>query len=132
MIRLIIYFMARKSCHYPLPIVITITISTRSHKPYIVLPMASSSCNPDHMPWSGLKWTGNEPGVTRIKDMSNKLADEQLQKLNHLQQTVKDWEKQQQVQQERIEDLMKEIKKRDEVISCQKKLIDSLRSLLPQ
>ena len=97
--------------------------------------MASSSCNPDHpdhMPWSGLKWTGNEPGVTRIKDMSNKLADEQLQKLNHLQQTVKDWEKQQQVQQEKIEDLMQEIKKRDEVISCQKKLIDSLHSLLPQ
>ena len=92
--------------------------------------MASSSCDPDHMPWSGLKWTGNEPGVTRIKDMSNKLADEQL--LNHLQQTVKDWEKQQQVQQEKIEDLMQEIKKRDEVISCQKKLIDSLHSLLRQ
>ena len=90
--------------------------------------MSSSSCDPDHMPWSGLKWTGNEPGVTRIKDMSNKLADEQL--LNHLQQTVKDWEKQQQVQQEKIEDLMQEIKKRDEVISCQKKLIDSLHNLL--
>ena len=89
--------------------------------------MASSSCDPDHMPWSGLKWTGNEHGVTRIKNMSNKLADEQL--LNHLQQTVKDWEKQQQVQQEKIEDLMQEIKKRDEVISCQKKLIDSLHIL---
>ena len=81
------------------------------------------------MPWSGLKWTGNEPGVTRIKDMSNKLADEQLQQLNQLQQTVKDWEKQQQVQQEKIEYLMQEIKKRDEVISCQKKLIDSLHIL---
>ena len=91
---------------------------------------SSSSCNPDRMPWSGLKWTGNEPGVTRIKAMSNKLADEQL--LNHLQKTVKDWEKQQKVQNDRIEDLMNEIKKRDEVISCQKKLIDSLHSLLPQ
>ena len=62
--------------------------------------------------------------------MSNKLADEQL--LLHLKRTVKDWEKQQQVQQERIHDLMKDIKKRDEVINCQKKLIDSLHSLLPQ
>ena len=82
------------------------------------------------MPWSGLKWTGNEPGASRIKDISNKLSDEQ--RLNHLQKTVKDWEKQQQVQQERIKDLMEEIKKRDEVISCQKKLIDSLHSLLRQ
>ena len=62
--------------------------------------------------------------------MPNKLADEQLLNLNHLQQTVKDWEKQQQVQQEKIEDLMQEIKKRDEVISCQNKLIDSLHNLL--
>ena len=92
--------------------------------------MSSSSCDPDHMPWSGLKWTGNEPGVTRIKDMSNKLADEQL--LLHLKRTVKDWEKQQKVQNDTIEDLKKEIKKRDEVISCQKKLIASLHSLLPQ
>ena len=81
------------------------------------------------MPWSGLKWTGNEPGASRIKDISNKLSDEQ--RLNHLQKTVKDWEKQQQVQQEMIE-YLKEIMKRDEVISCQKKLIDSLHSLLPQ
>ena len=64
--------------------------------------------------------------------MSNKLADEQLQKLNHLQQTVKDWEKQQQVQQEKIEYLMQEIKRRDKVISCQAKLIDSLHILLRQ
>ena len=83
------------------------------------------------MPWSGLKWTGNEPGVDRIKEISkNKLSDEQL--LNHLQKTVKDWEKQQHAQQEHIEDLMNEIKMRDEVISCQKKLIDSLHSLLRQ
>ena len=62
--------------------------------------------------------------------MSNKLADAQL--LLHLKHTVKDWENQQKVQNDAIEDLKKEIKKRDEVINCQKPLIDSLHMLLPQ
>ena len=92
--------------------------------------------NPDHMPWSALKWTGNEPGVAniaaesrqqmdeqsriylygRLNDVEKELADkgnmieELAQELNGTQKLLKDAQEQLAEKAELNRDVMKQIK----------------------
>ena len=68
--------------------------------------MSSSSRDPDHMPWSGLKWSGNEPGVARIAAASRKLVDEQALLLKELDDGIK-------LKDKKIEELEKAIALKD-------------------
>ena len=78
--------------------------------------MSSSSRDPDHMPWSGLKWSGNEPGVARIAAASRKLVDEQALLLKELDDDIKQKDK-------KIEELHGVIAQKDKKIEELEKAI---------
>ena len=71
----------------------------------------SSSSNPDHMPWSSLKWTGNEREWAAIAAASRRRSDEQSRIwLQEDFRKVKDEAKcSQATMQSKIEDLQKEV-----------------------
>ena len=63
--------------------------------------------NPDHMPWSSLKWTGNEPGVANIAAESRRRMDEQSR--IYLYGRLKDVEKELADKDNMIEELAQEL-----------------------
>jgi DNA repair exonuclease SbcCD ATPase subunit len=63
--------------------------------------------NPDHMPWSSLKWTGDEPGVAKIAAESRRQMDEQSR--IYLYGRLKDVEKELADKDKMIEELTQEL-----------------------
>ena len=82
------------------------------------------------MPYSYLKWTGDEPGVARIAAASRRRADEQSRLW--LQADLKNATDEAQCSKEALQAVQEEVKKRDDVIAHQKALIDALHRLLEQ
>jgi hypothetical protein len=84
--------------------------------------------NPDHMPWSSLKWTGDEPGVAKIAAESRRQMDEQSR--IYLYGRLKDVEKELADKDNMIEELAQELNGTQKLLKdSQEQLAEQKRSL---
>jgi hypothetical protein len=84
--------------------------------------------NPDHMPWSSLKWTGDEPGVAKIAAESRRQMDEQSR--IYLYGRLKDVEKELADKDNMIDELAQELNGTQKLLKdAQEQLAEKKRSL---
>jgi hypothetical protein len=84
--------------------------------------------NPDHMPWSSLKRTGNEPGVAKMAAESRRQMDEQSR--IYLYGRLKDVEKELADKDNMIEELAQELNGTQKLLKdAQEQLAGKKRSL---